>query len=259
MEAIPASHNALELLLLARKLRTGVSGKYVCGRANGREYDRPVGGSRRRWAQVAVFGLLTLLAELTGRSITHRLDHRVRVEPLAAPMAPYYPFLLAGIRILAALALAAVAWRLVRAHAAASAGEALLRRIGERRFRPPTLRVELTPRLWLASFGATSLWFLVQNDAERLSEGRWPFFAPWLHTYSLPVFAVLSVLLAVAWNAVRNWMVEVERYIADTYERVCRALRGGAVVAVRARPCDDRAPRHLFGAAFESRPPPLPA
>jgi hypothetical protein len=236
-----------------------VGGKYECGRANEQEYDRLVGGSRRRWAQIAVFGLLTLLAELTGRSITYRLDHRVRVEPLAAPMAPYYPFLLAGIRVLAALALAAVAWRLVRAHAAASAGEAFLRTIGERRFRPPTLRVELTPRLWLASFGATSLWFLVQNDGERLSEGRWPLFAPWLHTYSLAVFAVLSVLLAVAWNAVRNWMVEVERYIAATYERVRSVLRGGAVGAVPSRPCDDRAPRHLFGAAFESRPPPLPA
>jgi hypothetical protein len=238
---------------------SGGRNKYVFGRANVREYDRLVGGSRRRWARAAVFGLLTLLAELTGRSITHHLDHRVRVEPLAAPMAPYYPFLLAGVRILAALAVAAVAWRLVRAHAAANAGEAFLRTIGERRFRSPTLRLKLTPRLWLASFGATSLWFLVQNDAERLSEGRWPLFAPWLHTYSLPVFAVLAVFLAVAWTAVRNWMVDVERYIADTYERVCRALRGSALAVARTRPCDDRAPRHLFGAAFESRPPPLPA
>ncbi len=110
-----------------------VGGKYGCfGRRAGGEYDRVVGGSRRKWAQVAVFGLLTLVAELTGRSITHRLDHRVRVEPLATPMAPYYPFLLAGVRVLAALALAAVAWRLVRAHAAASAGEAFLRTVGER-------------------------------------------------------------------------------------------------------------------------------
>jgi hypothetical protein len=223
------------------------------------EYDRPVGGSRRKWARYAVFGVLTLVTELTGRDITHRLDHRVRVEPLAAPMAPYYPFLLAGVRVLAALALAAVAWRLMRAHAAANAGEALLRTIGQRRFRSPTLRVKLTPRLWLASFGATSLWFLVQNDAERLSEGRWPLFAPWLHTYSLPVFAVLSVLLAVAWNTVRNWIVDVERYVAATFEQVYRALRGQAVTFRRTRPCDDRAPRHLFGAAFESRPPPLPA
>jgi len=218
-----------------------------------------VGGSRRRWARYAVFALLTLLAELTGRSITHRLDHRVRVEPLAAPMAPYYPFLLAGVRILAALALAAIAWRLVRAHAAATAGEALLRTIGERRFRPPRLRLKLTPRLWLASFGATSLWFLVQNDAERLSEGRWPLLAPWLHTWSLLVFAVLSVFLAVAWNAGRNWIVDVERYIADTFERVCRALRSSVAAPARVRPCDDRAPRHLFGASFESRPPPLSA
>jgi len=238
---------------------SGLRGKYGCCRLGQREYDRFVGGSRRRWAQVAVFGLLTLLTELTGRSITHRLDHRVRVAPLTAPMAPYYPFLLAGVRILAALALEGIAWRLVRAHAAAAAGEAVLRTVGERRFRPPTLRLRLTPRLWLASFGATSLWFLVQNDAERLSEGRWPLFAPWLHTYSLPVFAVLSVFLAVAWNAVRNWMVDVERYIADTYGRVCRALREAAPTVRRTRPFEGRAPRLLFGAAFESRPPPLPA
>src|SRR5262249_56847829 len=86
---------------------SGVRGNYGWGfgPATG-EYDRPVGGSRRRWAQAAMFGLLTLVAELTGRSITHRLDHRVRVEPLAAPMAPSYPFLLAGVRVVAALALA---------------------------------------------------------------------------------------------------------------------------------------------------------
>src|SRR5262249_28054971 len=73
------------------------------------EYDRPGGGPHGRGAQAAIFGLLTLVAELTGRSIPLRLDHHVRVEPLAAPMAPYYPFLLAGVRLLAALAVAAVA------------------------------------------------------------------------------------------------------------------------------------------------------
>ena len=88
--------------------------------------------------------------------------------------------------------------------------------LGQRRYRRPRLRLELSPRLWLASFGATSLWYLVQNDAERLSQGRWPLLAPWLHTYALPVFAVLSVLLALGWGAVRNWLLEVERYAAAT-------------------------------------------
>ena len=218
-----------------------------------------MGGSRRKTTQVAVFGLLTLVTELTGRSITARLDHRVHVDPLAAPVAPYYPFLLAGVRLLAALALAGVAWRLLRAHATANAGEALLRTLGQRRFRPPRLRLTLTPRLWLACFGATALWFLVQSESERLSSGSWPSLDPWLHTYSLPVFAVLAVLLACGWGAVRTWLAEVERYAAATFARVCRAIRGDGVVVRCTRPRDDRAPRRLFGVVFESRPPPLPA
>jgi hypothetical protein len=220
-----------------------------------------VRGSRRRSTQIAGFALLALVTELTGRSITVRLDRVVHVEPMAAPMAPYYPFLLAGVRLAAALALAAFAWRLVRAHLTASAGETLLRALGHRRVGAPRFRLALSPRLWLASFGATALWYLIQDDAERLSEGRWPLLAPWLHTCSLPVFAVLAVLLALAWGAVRDWVNEVERYATATLALVCRVLRrrGGEQRHRLGRPCDDRAPRHLFGEAFESRPPPLPA
>ena len=79
--------------------------------------------ARRRSTQVAGFALLALVGELTGRSVTLRLDRIFAVRPRVAPVASYYPFLLAGIRIAAALALAAVAWRLVRAQLAASAGE----------------------------------------------------------------------------------------------------------------------------------------
>ena len=176
-------------------------------------------------------------------------------------MASYYPFLLAGIRIAAALALAAVAWRLVRAQLAASAGESMLRGLGHRRPGAPRLRVSVTPRLWLAAFGATALWYLIQNDAECVYEGGWPLFAPWLHTYALPVFAVVSVLVAVGWAAVRDWLAEVERYATATFAIACRGLRLGqnAPALRRSRPCDDRAPRSLFGESFDSRPPPLPA
>ena len=184
-----------------------------------------MGGLRRRRTEVGVFALLALVAELTGRSITLRLDGRLHVSPLAASVAPYYPFLLAGIRLLAALALAAVAWRLIRAHATATAGEALLRTLGQRGYHPPQLRITLSPRLWLASFGATSLWFLIQDDADRLSEGRWPLLAPWLHTWALPVFAVLAVLFSIGWGAVRNWLREVESFAAATVAFACRALR----------------------------------
>ncbi len=200
------------------------------------------------------------MTELTGRSITLRLDGRLHVSPLAASVAPYYPFLLAGIRLLAALALAAVAWRLIRAHATATAGEALLRTLGQRGYHPPRLRITLSPRLWLASFGATSLWFLVQDDADRLSEGRWPLLAPWLHTWALPVFAVLAVLFSIGWGAVRNWLREVESFAAPTVAFACRALRRDApeAIAPPARVTTGRR-ASLFGVIFESRPPPLPA
>jgi hypothetical protein len=218
-----------------------------------------MGGLRRRRTEVAVFALLALIAELTGRSITLRLDGRLHVSPLAASVAPYYPFLLAGIRLLAALAMAAVAWRLIRAHATASAGEALMRTLGHRGSTAPRLRITLSPKLWLASFAATSLWFLVQDDANRASEGRWPLLAPWLHTWALLVFAVLAVFFSIGWGAVRNWLRDVENYAAATFAFVCRALRGEAPEPSHHPRCDDRAPRHLFGVVFESRPPPLPA
>jgi hypothetical protein len=203
---------------------------------------------------------MALVAELTGRSITYRLDGTFQVHPLTTPMASYYPFLLAAVRVLAALALAAVAWRLVRAHSTASAGEALLRVLGQRRVGAPKLRLGLTFRLWLVSFGATALWYLVQNDAGRLSEGRWPLLAPWLHTYALPVFAVLAVVFALAWSIVRDWLAAVERYAEATFARVARALRSKETpLAHFRRTTDDFAPRHLFGVVFESRPPPAPA
>jgi hypothetical protein len=201
------------------------------------------------------------VGELTGRNITFRLDDAVVVRPRAEPMAPYYPFLLSGIRLAAALGLAWVAWRLLRAHAVASAGETLLRTVGHRRrLGTPRLRFNLDPRLWLAAFGATSLWYLIQSDIERLSEGRWPLLAPWLHTYALPVFAVISIVLALGWSAVRNWLHEVERYASAIFALVRRALTPTVVAPAPARPPSaDRAPRHLFGDVLDSRPPPLSA
>ena len=215
----------------------------------------------RRGAETVGFALLALVGELTGRSLTLRLDLAFHVRPRAAPMASYYPFLLAGIRLAAALGLAWVAWRLLRAHLSASAGESLLRALGQRRLGAPRFRLTLRPRLWLAAFAATSLWYLVQTDSDRLRVGSgWSLLAPWLHTYALLVFAVLSVVLALGWGAVRDWLAEVERYASATLALVYRVLRrSGEVAPRRQRPCDDRAPRHLFGDIFDSRPPPLPA
>lgn len=212
---------------------------------------------RRRLTAAAGFALLALLTQLTGHAITNRLDGAFNVDPLATPTTPYYPFLLAGARALAAIVVAAAVWRLCRAHALAAAGERLLglRGLGRR----PRPRLTLSPRLWLCSFIATALWYLVQNDSARLSHGRWPLFAPWLHTYALPVFAVCSIVLALGWAAVRDWLADVESYAAATIARASRMLRAAALPARPRLVGDDRAPRGLFGLAFESRPPPLPA
>jgi hypothetical protein len=215
--------------------------------------------SRRRSTAFAAFALLALIAELLGRSATLRLDRALSVvTPLATPTTRYYPFLLAGVKVLGSLAVAALVWRVLRAHAMAKAAERLLGTIGGRRLgdhlRP---RVRFSVRLWLSSFAATSLWYLVQNDYERVSQGRWPLLAPWLHTYALPVFAVLAILLAIGWAAVRDWLDDVEGYAIATFARGHRFLPA-ASPAPRARRADERAPRRLFGLAFESRPPPLP-
>jgi hypothetical protein len=122
----------------------------------------------------------------------------------------------------------------------------------------PRVRLRVSPRTWAAAFAATSTCFLLETDLDRVSQGRWPLLAPWLHTYALPVFAVLSVLVAVLWTAVRSWVAEYERYAEAA---VAHALRRFRPVRVFVRPAVEETipPRRLFGLAFESRPPPLAA
>ena len=209
---------------------------------------------------IATFVLLVVLAEVLGRSVTARIDRALHVEPLAPSHASYYPFLLVAVKVLAALGLAALLTRFVRGRAAADAGHRLLARLGHGADqRVPRLQVGLSPRAWLLSFAGTSLAYLVQTDAEGVADGRWPLFAPWLHTYALPVFAALSVVVALAWS-VAGWLRDVAEYGARTLERARRILRAtldSAAPRRRVRPTDDIGPRRRFGLAFESRPPPL--
>jgi hypothetical protein len=206
------------------------------------------------------FALLALVVQLAGRELTRVVDRALHVRPLAEPSARYYPFLLVGVKVLAALALATLAWRVGRALSSANAGRRLLATVGHRQLgRVPRPRLRLSPRLWVASFLAMSLWYLARSGADAVAVGRWQLLAPWLHTYALPVFAVLSILVAVAWAAVRDWLADVEEYAAATHARAARLLRASVLPARRARPAAARAPRRLFGLAFESRPPPLPA
>jgi hypothetical protein len=208
---------------------------------------------------LATFALLVVMAEVAGRSLTARVDARLHVQPLANSATSYYPFLLVGLKIVCAFALAALLARASRARAAAKAGERLLAAVGHHERAKPRLRPQLSFRVWLAAFAASSLLYLVHVDIESSAGGRWPSLDPWLHTYSLPVFALIAVAVACAWRFA-SWLHEVEDYVERTFARVRRILSDALRVTPAApRPADDSAPRRRFGLSFESRPPPLTA
>jgi hypothetical protein len=214
----------------------------------------------QRLYSALAFGLLALIAELAGRGLAHRLDVGRHVRSPSYAGADYYPFLLAAVKFGVALLLARLAWRFVRARASARAGRRVLAALGKKPKPAPRVRLELSPRLWLAAFAVTSIFALVHVDADRAASGRWPLLWPWLHTSALPVFAVLAVLVALAWGGVSRWLNEYERYAHDTCARAGRLSSASA--PPRAQPTGSRVslpPRKLFGLAFESRPPPLPA
>jgi hypothetical protein len=202
--------------------------------------------------------LLALIAELAGRSLTHRLDIGRHVAQPSYAGADYYPVLLAVVKVGVALMLARLMWRFVKARSVARAARRLL--VAQElpaRLRGPRVRLELSPRLWLGSFVATSLIYLLQMHAEGISTGRGPMLAPWLHTSALPVFAVLSVLVALLYRTVERWLSAYESY---ALESAARASRLSAEPSKPRVPLADLfTPRSLFGLAFEVRPPPLPA
>ena len=199
-----------------------------------------------------------LVAELVGRSLTERLDVGRHVGPVSYAQQDYYPFLLAGVKVAVALMLARIAWRVAKATAAARSAQRLLG--GGVPARTARVRLELSPRLWLAAFAGTATVYLVQTDAERLAGGRWPLLAPWLHTSALPVFAVLAVLVALVYRAVEGWLADVERIAADAVALARRLVGRRLPAAPSLRPdTGDHGPRDRFGRAFESRPPPLRA
>jgi hypothetical protein len=202
-------------------------------------------------------GLLALIAELAGRSLTHRLDVGRHVGAPSYSSADYYPILLIVVKAGVALMLARLLWRFAKARSSALAGRRLLAAHGRRpSLTAPRVHLQLSPRLWLGSFLVTSSIFLVQTDAERLSTGRWPLLAPWLHTSALPVFAVLAVLVAIVYRAVARWLTEYERYARET---VACASGVGVTEVAAPRPVrlDQVSPRALFGLSLESRPPPV--
>lgn len=222
---------------------------------------RLVGRSRTRQRLLAALalGLLALIAELAGRSLTHRLDVGSRVGHVSYAHADYYPFLLAGVKIAVALMLARVAWRIAKAHVAARAARRIATASGVCTLRrTPRVRIELSARLWLLSFVATASIYLVQADVEQMATGSWQWhlLGPWLHSSALPVFAVLAVVVAALFETVERWLSDYEELAARTIE-LAHGLTRRVRVARRWLFSARRAPRSLFGLAFESRPPPL--
>jgi hypothetical protein len=212
----------------------------------------------QRFLAALAFGLLALAAELIGRSLTHRFDVGRHVATPSYSASGYYPILLATVKLGIALMLARLFWRFLRAHATARAGRRLMGAVGKEPGRTPRMRIELSPRLWLGCFLVTATIYLVQTDVERLSAGRWPLLGPWLHSSALPVFAVLAVGMALVWRSVAGWLSEYESYAEELAARAYDLA--APPLAPSPNPRDwAAAPRRLFGLAFESRPPPLPA
>jgi len=186
---------------------------------------------KRLLARLAL-ALLALAAELAGRSLTHRIDIGRHVGRVSYEHAAYYPFLLAGVKIGIALIVARVAWRFVKA-----------RRVASILGRSPRMRVQLSWKLWLASFAVTSTLYLANMGVYAV-----------LHSSALPVFAVLSVVVAALYRSVELWLREYERIAAHAVAFVRRLLVESATSVHTLVICTLRS---LFGLAFESRPPPL--
>jgi hypothetical protein len=229
-----------------------------------RRYQQTVGVQRARRHQTLLarlaLGLLALIAELVGRSLTHRIDVGRHLAAPSYQHADYYPILLAVAKVGVALMLARLAWRFVKARSVAVAAARLLAARGQTTSRArPRVRVEVSPTLWLGAFLATASIFLLQTDAERISAGRWPLLAPWLHTSALPVFAVLAVVVAFVYGVVARWLADYETYAREAAADASRACEHDAVVVQPHASDEETAPRSRFGLAFDSRPPPAPA
>lgn len=191
----------------------------------------------RKWLARLALVLLVLAAELTGRSLTHRIDLGRHVASPSYHDAAYYPFVLAGVKIGVALMLARLVWRFFGARRVASVLGA-----------SPRLRLVLSWRLWLASFLGTTFVYLLQVNAERAV----------LHTSAVPVFAVLAVFVAVLYRTAERFLGDYERIAAHAVHLLRRIAAHRSALA-RPHATVALSPRKRFGVAFESRPPPQPA
>jgi hypothetical protein len=210
----------------------------------------------QRLLSALAFGLIALAAELVGASLTHRIDLGRHVRSPSYSHAAYYPALLAFVKAGIAVLAASLLLRMLRAHAIELAARRAGGTVG---VEMPRLRIGLSPRLVLAFFAVTATAYLVHTDADRVAHGRWPLFFPWVHTSALPVYAVLAVLTALLWTAVRRWLADYERYAEDAARLARRLSRRRPPAATFPRTVLAAPPRRLFGLVLDSRPPPASA
>jgi hypothetical protein len=210
---------------------------------------------QRLFAALA-FGVLAVAAELVGASLTHRIDLGRHVRSPSYSHAAYYPAVLAVVKVGIALLATSLLWRAVRARAVWCAAQRVTGRVGAD---VPRMRASISPRRWFAFFVVTATTYLVHVDAARIASGRWALFFPWVHSSALPVFAMLSVLLALLWSAVQRWLADYEQWAEDE-ARLARSLgRRRVSVPVFPRFVLAAPPRRLFGSVLNSRPPPAAA
>lgn len=220
-----------------------------------RRIVRRVRVSRRQLAAGALL-VAVLAGEVAGRWLVAHLPP-VADAPRSAPRGlAAWPGIVVAAKIGLALLLARLAWRLVQARRVARSGERLLRIACSRRTRPGP-SIGLSPRAWLASFTAMSLLYLVPTSGDEIGAGAWPLAAPWPHLRALPVFGLLALVIAVLWRTISRWLGALEAY-GERLQSLIRSTYGPAPAIGRTHVAH-RAPRLLFGVAFESRPPPARA
>jgi hypothetical protein len=210
----------------------------------------------QRLLSALAFGLIAVVAELVGASLTHRIDLGRHVQSPSYSHAAYYPALLAVVKVGIALLAARLVWRLARARATERTANGVL---GVVRGDMPRIRMTLSPRLWLASLALTAAAYLVHADLVHPAQGRWALLFPWVHSSALAVFAVLAVLMTVLWTAVQRWLADYERYAEDAARLARRLVRIRPPAAVFPRVVLAVPPRRLFGFVLDSRPPPAAA
>ena len=200
---------------------------------------------------LATFAVLAVVAEVAGRSFTAHVDRALHVAPLRRTGTTYYPFLLVGVKVVGALPWPRSSLAGCVPGRPPTPASACSTALGHRHdARSPRLRPGLSPRVWLGVVRRHLRALPRALGADSAAAGRWTPLAPWLHTYALPVFAVVSVLVALVWR-LRAGCTRSRSYADRTLARVRRILTAALLrlAAVCGRPTT---PARAAGSASRS-------